>query len=73
MASRCEIFLEILLAILVPPLGVFFRNGCCSCEFFICVVLTLLGYVPGIIYAIYAIVVRSGEPDDQEYLEPINP
>ncbi|PIN17659.1 Stress responsive protein [Handroanthus impetiginosus] len=73
MASRCAIFLEILLAILLPPLGVFFRDGCCSCEFLICVVLTLLGYVPGIIYAIYAIVVRSNPHDDEDYLQPINP
>ncbi|PIN17631.1 Stress responsive protein [Handroanthus impetiginosus] len=73
MASRCAIFLEILLAILLPPLGVFFRDGCCSCEFLICVVLTLLGYVPGIIYAIYAIVVRSSPHGDEDYLQPINP
>ncbi|KAK3009254.1 hypothetical protein RJ639_014120 [Escallonia herrerae] len=47
MASKCEICCEIILAILLPPLGV---------EFFICLLLTILGYVPGIIYALYAIV-----------------
>ncbi|XP_074284427.1 hydrophobic protein OSR8-like [Silene latifolia] len=57
MASGCEIFCEIMCAIFLPPLGVFFRHGCCSCEFLICVLLTMLGYVPGMIYAIYAIVV----------------
>ncbi|KAL7097259.1 hypothetical protein ACP275_10G133200 [Erythranthe tilingii] len=72
-SSRCATFLEILLAIVVPPLGVFFKDGCCSCEFLICVVLTLLGYVPGIIYAVYAIVVRGGQSNDQEYLQPIYP
>ncbi|PIN08231.1 Stress responsive protein [Handroanthus impetiginosus] len=56
MASRCEILCEIILAILIPPLGVCLRHGCCSVEFFICLVLTILGYVPGIIYALYAIV-----------------
>ncbi|XP_027066095.1 UPF0057 membrane protein At4g30650-like [Coffea eugenioides] len=65
MASRCEVFLEILIAIFIPPLGVCLRDGCCSCEFFICLVLTLLGYIPGIIYAVYAIVVRGSHPDDQ--------
>ncbi|CAL5376365.1 unnamed protein product [Camellia sinensis] len=65
MASSCGMFLEILLAILLPPLGVFFRHGCCSCEFLLCVVLTLLGYIPGIIYAVYAIVVRDSYPDDE--------
>ncbi|KNA05325.1 hypothetical protein SOVF_191450 [Spinacia oleracea] len=49
-ANRCHIAFEILLAILLPPLG---------CEFLICVVLTLLGYIPGIIYAIYVIAFRS--------------
>ncbi|KAF7148803.1 hydrophobic protein RCI2A-like [Rhododendron vialii] len=70
MANNCEIYLEILIAILLPPLGVFFRHGCCSCEFFLCLVLTLLGYVPGIVYAIYAIVVRDNHPDDE--WRPIN-
>ncbi|KAL3824648.1 hypothetical protein ACJIZ3_020677 [Penstemon smallii] len=56
MASTCAIICEVLIAILLPPLGVCLRHGCCSVEFFICVVLTILGYVPGIIYALYAIV-----------------
>lgn len=44
-----------------------------QCEFLICVVLTLLGYIPGIIYAVYAIVVRDGQTDDEDYFQPINP
>ncbi|KAL6532771.1 hypothetical protein OROGR_013731 [Orobanche gracilis] len=55
MPSKCEILCEILLAILLPPLGVCLRYGCCTVEFFICLVLTILGYIPGIIYALYAI------------------
>ncbi|CAI0552047.1 unnamed protein product [Linum tenue] len=46
---------DILLAILLPPLGVFLKFGCHQVEFWICLVLTLFGYIPGIIYAIYAI------------------
>ncbi|KAL3840667.1 hypothetical protein ACJIZ3_025258 [Penstemon smallii] len=67
MASRCEFLCEIVLAILLPPLGVCLSHGCCTVEFLICLVLTLLGYIPGIIYAIYAIVfmdrdrLRGGE------------
>ncbi|KAL0817712.1 hypothetical protein Bca101_074156 [Brassica carinata] len=45
-------FIDILLAILLPPLGVFLRYGC-GVEFWICLVLTLLGYLPGILYALY--------------------
>ncbi|MQM05843.1 hypothetical protein Taro_038663 [Colocasia esculenta] len=56
--GRSCIFLEILIAILVLPLGVFLRHGCCSIrplEFYICLLLTFLGYVLGIIYAVYVI------------------
>ncbi|CAK9256743.1 unnamed protein product, partial [Sphagnum jensenii] len=42
---------DILIAILLPPLGVFFKYGC-RAEFWICLLLTILGYIPGIIYAL---------------------
>ncbi|KAL8509673.1 hypothetical protein ACS0TY_016766 [Phlomoides rotata] len=45
---------DIIIAILLPPLGVFLKYGC-NVEFWICLVLTLLGYLPGILYAIYVI------------------
>ncbi|CAO2823104.1 hydrophobic protein OSR8-like [Amaranthus tricolor] len=66
MASRCEIFCEILIALLLPPLGVFFRHGCCSLEFCICLLLTILGYVPGMIYALYVIVVVDRDRWDRD-------
>ncbi|XP_030924258.1 low temperature-induced protein lt101.2-like [Quercus robur] len=50
-----QTFIEVLLAILLPPVGVFLRYGC-GVEFWIDLVLTLLGYIPGIIYAVYVIV-----------------
>ncbi|KAG2624502.1 hypothetical protein PVAP13_3KG138500 [Panicum virgatum] len=46
--------IDILIAILLPPLGVFLKHGC-GHEFWICLLLTFLGYIPGIIYAVYAI------------------
>ncbi|XP_058191733.1 hydrophobic protein RCI2B-like [Rhododendron vialii] len=46
--------IDIILAIILPPLGVFFKFGC-KVEFWICLLLTLFGYLPGIIYAVYAI------------------
>ncbi|RWR91255.1 hydrophobic protein OSR8 [Cinnamomum micranthum f. kanehirae] len=71
--DRTAIFLEVLIAILVPPLGVFLRHGCCSMEFCICLLLTILGYVPGIIYAVYAIVVVDRERlRNGDYYHPIN-
>ncbi|KAK2993723.1 hypothetical protein RJ640_003722 [Escallonia rubra] len=55
-----ETFLEVVLAILLPPVGVFLRYGC-GVEFWICLLLTLLGYIPGIIYAIYMLFVFAEE------------
>jgi uncharacterized membrane protein YqaE (UPF0057 family) len=46
--------IDIILAIILPPLGVFFKFGC-GVEFWICLVLTFFGYLPGIIYAVWAI------------------
>lgn len=49
--------LRILLSILLPPLGVFLQEGLGK-HFWINVLLTLLGYVPGVVHAIYIIVTR---------------
>jgi uncharacterized membrane protein YqaE (UPF0057 family) len=46
---------RILLAILLPPLGVFLQVGL-GLQFWVNILLTLLGYIPGIIHAIYIIV-----------------
>ena len=43
--------LEIILAILLPPVGVFIRYGISS-TFWINLLLTVLGYIPGIIHAL---------------------
>ncbi|XP_018463799.2 hydrophobic protein RCI2B-like [Raphanus sativus] len=47
-------FAVILLAIVFPPAAVLLTFGC-TVEFWVCLILTLLGYIPGIIYALYAI------------------
>lgn len=49
--------IRILLSILVPPLGVFLQVGI-GLQFWINILLTLLGYVPGVIHAIYIILKR---------------
>ncbi|RRT57703.1 hypothetical protein BHE74_00053652 [Ensete ventricosum] len=72
MASEsCCLFLEILISIILPPLGVFLHYGCCSLEFCICLLLTILGYVPGIIYAIYVLVAVDHQPYRRSYYEPL--
>lgn len=48
---------RILLAILLPPLGVFLQVGI-GLHFWLNILLTLCGYLPGIIHAVYIIVKR---------------
>ena len=46
--------IKILLAILLPPVGVFMEVGL-GTHFWINLILTLLGYIPGIVHALYVI------------------
>ena len=48
---------RILIAIILPPLGVVLQVGI-GLHFWLNILLTLLGYIPGIIHAIYIIVKR---------------
>jgi len=52
--------LRIILSILLPPLGVFLQVGI-GLHFWLNILLTLLGYFPGLIHAIY-IIGREGGP-----------
>ena len=47
--------IRIIFAILLPPLGVFLQVGLGG-HFWLNLILTILGYIPGIIHAIYVIV-----------------
>ena len=47
--------IRIILSILLPPLGVFLQVGI-GLQFWINILLTLLGYIPGVIHAIWVIV-----------------
>jgi uncharacterized membrane protein YqaE (UPF0057 family) len=49
---------RILIAILLPPLGVFLQVGI-GVHFWINILLTLLGYVPGIVHAVWVIASES--------------
>jgi uncharacterized membrane protein YqaE (UPF0057 family) len=46
--------LRIVVAILLPPLGVFLQVGIGK-HFWINVLLTILGYIPGIVHAVWVI------------------
>src|SRR3954453_15729152 len=53
--GRLMDIVRILLPILLPPLGVFLQVGF-GLQFWVNILLTLLGYIPGIIHAIYIII-----------------
>ncbi len=48
---------RVLLSILLPPLGVFLQVGL-GPQFWLNILLTLLGYIPGIVHAIWIIAKR---------------
>jgi uncharacterized membrane protein YqaE (UPF0057 family) len=58
--------LRIVLSILLPPLGVFLQVGL-GLQFWLNILLTLLGYVPGLVHAIWIIATRG--PDRQAVSE----
>ena len=49
--------LRVLIAILLPPVGVFLQVGIGK-HFWINILLTLLGYIPGLVHAIWIIAKR---------------
>lgn len=49
--------LRIILSVIIPPVGVFLQVGL-GLQFWINIVLTLLGYFPGLIHAIWVITRR---------------
>ncbi len=50
--------LNLVLAILLPPVGAFLQVGATK-HFFINIVLTLLGGIPGIIHAVWLVVTQK--------------
>ena len=48
-------FIRIVLSLIIPPVGVFFEVGL-GLHFWINILLTLLGYIPGLLHAIWIIV-----------------
>jgi len=46
--------IKIIAAIFLPPLGVFLERGC-NADFLINILLTILGWIPGVLHALYII------------------
>jgi len=54
-ASQPETWVLVLLAILLPPLAVYLHQGEINSKFWISILLTLLFWIPGVIYAFLVI------------------
>jgi uncharacterized membrane protein YqaE (UPF0057 family) len=50
--------LRVVLSVIIPPLGVFFTVGL-GLHFWLNILLTLLGYIPGLIHAIWIIATKD--------------
>jgi len=57
-SSNGDVFLYFL-AILLPPVSVFLKRGCAA-DFWINVLLCILGWIPGVIHAWYIISKSEG-------------
>ncbi|MFC1859289.1 YqaE/Pmp3 family membrane protein [Thermodesulfobacteriota bacterium] len=58
MDEKAKDLIRIILSLIIPPVGVFFQVGF-GLHFWINIVLTLLGYFPGLIHAIWIILTRN--------------
>lgn len=54
-ASDIDLALLVIITILIPPLGMFLHEGDITNRFWISLVLTLLFYIPGLIYSLVVI------------------
>jgi len=52
---------QVAAALLLPPLGVYLVRGA-GREFWIAAGLTVLGFVPGVIYSLWTVLGRSRQP-----------
>jgi uncharacterized membrane protein YqaE (UPF0057 family) len=55
----CSDFVRIVASVIIPPLGVFLKVGF-GLPFWVNIVLTLLGYVPGLVHAVWIIARYDG-------------
>lgn len=51
---------QVVAAVLLPPLGVFLRHGARR-DFWIACALTLIGFVPGMLFALWSVLRDSGD------------
>ena len=50
--------IKIILSVILPPLGVFFQVGI-GLQFWINILLTIFGYLPGVVHAVWVIAKKN--------------
>jgi len=64
----CTLLISIFFVILFPPIGVMIHDGVfCDRRVLISLVLTLIGYIPGLIYS--AVIISEPRPQNVLYVE----
>ena len=56
--------IKIIIAVILPPVGVFLQVGIGK-HFWLNILLTILGYIPGIIHAIWVIAKNKQQPNEK--------
>ncbi|KAI8900908.1 hypothetical protein BC833DRAFT_522911 [Globomyces pollinis-pini] len=56
MAITCSDIFKVFFAFILPPIGVFMEKGFEGNHIWVSILLTLLGFIPGIIHALYIII-----------------
>lgn len=62
--ADCLMIVEVILAIIFPPLAVGLARGC-GCELLLNILLTLCGWLPGVIHALYVCLECGREPVEE--------
>jgi len=58
MEEKTKDIIRILLSVIIPPIGVFLQVGI-GLHFWLNLLLTFMGYIPGLIHAIWVIVKKK--------------
>jgi len=61
--------IKIVLAIIFPPLGVALQVGIKNPHFWINIVLTLMGWIPGMVHALYVILTYEDNQTGNEIIK----
>lgn len=68
--SDCILYV---VAVIFPPIAVLLRSGFCSSDLLLNILLTMLGFFPGLVHAFYYITITSPLRRQTEYVYVVQP